>query len=319
MAILIGKRILGALIVLLALSALIFFAGTLLPGDVAEAQLGQYATPEALQALREELGLDIPVMDRYIQWLTGMLHGDWGLSVATRVPVSDLLNERLGNTALLAAASAAIAVPLAIIIGIVTVLNRGAFSDRLSTVILLMCSSTPEFLIATAAVLMLSVHLGWLPAVSYIDPGTSWPRLVQMLVLPVSVLVLHVTAQMARMTRATLINLMHQPYVEMAALKGLSRARQIIWHALPNGIGPIANVVALNVAYMVSGVVVVETIFAYPGLSRLMIDAVTARDMPVVAACAMIFSAAYVVLMLIADIIALVANPRLRRADPSRT
>ncbi|MVW72930.1 ABC transporter permease [Bordetella sp. 15P40C-2] len=314
----VAKRLAAALCVLLAISALVFFAGALLPGDVAQAQLGQYATPEALEKLRAQLGLNQPLGERYLQWLIGMLQGDWGQSMANQAPVSMLLEERLHNTLVLAGATAVIAVPLAITLGILMVRYVGSAFDKVCSTVLLAFSATPEFLIATVAVLVLSVNLGWLPAVSYVDPNMPAGTVARALVLPVLVLVLHVAAQIARMTRATINNVMAQPYIEMAALKGASRMRCIVRHALPNAIGPIANVVALNVAYMISGVVVVETIFAYPGMARLMIDAVTARDMPVVAACAMIFSLAYIGLMFLTDVLAIASNPRLRNRREGR-
>jgi peptide/nickel transport system permease protein len=314
---LVSKRVLATAAVLLALSVLIFVACEILPGDVAEMQLGQYGTPETIAALRQELGIDRPPVERYFTWLWGVLHGDWGTSITTRGPVSELLTERLANTARLAAVTAAIAVPLAVGTGILMALWAGSAFDRAASVILLAFSATPEFLLATVAVLAFAVHLGWLPAVSYVDPSTSFARLATALAMPVAVLVLHVTAQIARMTRATIVNLLHLPYIEMALLKGVPPLRRILVHALPNIVGPVANVVALNVAYLVSGVVVVETIFAYPGMARLMIDAVTARDMPVIQACAMIFSMVYVLLILAADLLALGSNPRLRHARPT--
>ncbi|MCG7360564.1 ABC transporter permease [Roseomonas sp. ACRSG] len=310
----IGRRVLAALVVLLTLSVLIFAATEVLPGDVAEVQLGQYATPESVALLRKELGIDAPPLQRYGRWLAGMVQGDFGRSVTTRGPVSDLLAERLANTARLAGVTALIAVPLAIFLGMLMALRAGSLFDRVVTTVVLALSAIPEFLIATLAVIAFAVHLRWLPAISYVDPSFGTGRLAEAMTLPVVTLVLHVAAQIARMTRATIVNLLHLPFMEMAVLKGVPPLRRMLIHALPNMAGPLANVVALNVAYLVSGVVVVETVFAYPGLARLMIDAVTGRDMPVIQACAMIFSVAYVALILLADLVAVLANPRLRRS-----
>src|SRR3546814_9259174 len=206
-----------------------------------------------------------------------MLHGDWGVSLITGTPVSAMLSERAGNTALLAVVTVAIAIPLAVGLGVLMSLGAGRWADRLGNVTVLGLAAAPEFLIATIAVLVLAVKLRWLPAISYLTPDSSLAQTVRALVLPVMTLVIVVSAQIARMTRAIISNLLGQPFAEMAALKGVSRGRIVRRHALVLAVGPIATVVGLNVAYMVSGVVVVETIFSYPGLARLMTDAVLDR------------------------------------------
>ncbi|MGE0093743.1 MAG: ABC transporter permease [Alphaproteobacteria bacterium] len=297
--------------ILWVVSLLVFIGCEVLPGDVAQVSLGQFATEESVRALRKEFGLDRPAPERYMDWLSGMVQGDWGRSITTRVPVSQLLKERLENTALLAGITTAIAVPLALILGLLMSLGSGGMFDRVASVILLGLSATPEFLIGTVAVLVMSVNLGLLPAVAYIAPSHGFEQVARALILPVGTLVLVVMAQIARMTRATITNLLDSPFIEMATLKGVPRWRVIFIHALINVVGPIANVVALNVAYLVSGVVVVETIFAYPGMARLMVDAVSARDLPVVQACAMLFCLAYVGLILAADLLAIIFNPRM--------
>jgi peptide/nickel transport system permease protein len=306
------RRTTVAVLVLLAVSLLVFIGCELLPGDVAQVALGNFATEENVKALRIEFGLDRPAYLRYLDWLAGILQGDWGRSILSRTPVSVLLSERLQNTALLAGAATLIAVPLAVVLGLLMALGSGGRFDRTVSIIVLALSATPEFLIATIGVLLFAVQLHWLPAVAYIDPGTTWLQTTRALALPVTTLVLVITAQMARLTRAIIANVLSQPFIEMAMLKGVRPARLVGVHALINAVGPIANVVALNVAYLVSGVVVVETIFAYPGLARMMIDAVQARDMPVVQACALIFCATYVVLILLADILARVSDPHAR-------
>lgn len=298
------QRLALAGLVLWLVSVLVFVGCEILPGDAAQLALGQYATPENVAALRVQMGLNQPAPERYFHWLVGMMHGDWGQSITTKAPVAPMLAERAGNTLRLAGITTLIAVPLSVALGLLMSLGSGGRWDRAGSIVVLGLSATPEFLIATLAVLFLAVKLHWFPAVSYLTPGAGAWATAKSLCLPVATLVIVVTAQIARMTRAIIGNLLSQPFAEMAMLKGASRWRIVSRHTLVMAVGPIANVVALNIAYLISGVVVVETIFAYPGLSRLMIDAVQARDMPIVQACAMLFSAAYVVLILLADILA---------------
>jgi peptide/nickel transport system permease protein len=303
-------RLLATLLLLFIVSLLVFWGCEILPGDVAQVALGQYATPENVRALRLEMGLNVPAPQRYLSWLAGAVQGDWGRSLVTKSPVSALLSERVANTALLAGITTLIAVPLAIMLGVVMAMWNGRALDRGASVVILALSATPEFLLATLLVLLFAVNLGWLPAVAYLSTGSSLGQTVRALLLPTASLVVVVTAQIARMTRAILGNILSQPYIEMAILKGVPGRRVVARHALRNAVGPIANVVALNTAYLVSGIVVVETIFAYPGLARLMIDSVQSRDLPVVQACAMIFCATYVLLILLADVMARVFDPR---------
>ncbi|PZU91064.1 MAG: ABC transporter permease [Chelatococcus sp.] len=303
-------RLAATFVLLVVVSLLVFWACEILPGDVAQVALGQFATPENVRALRIEMGLDQPSFQRYLAWLAGALQGDWGRSMVTKAPVSALLSERVANTALLAGVTTLVAVPLAVTIGVVMAMWNGRTADRAGSVAILALSATPEFLLATLLVLLFAVHLGWLPAVAYLSGSAGWGQTARALLLPTASLVVVVTAQIARMTRAILGNILKQPYIEMAMLKGVPGRRVVARHALRNAVGPIANVVALNVAYLVSGIVVVETIFAYPGLARLMIDSVQSRDLPVVQACAIIFCATYVLLILLADVMARVFDPR---------
>lgn len=303
-------RLLATLLLLFIVSLLVFWACEILPGDVAQVALGQYATPENVRALRLEMGLNVPAPQRYLNWLAGAVQGDWGRSLVTKSPVSALLSERVANTALLAGVTTLIAVPLAILLGVVMAMWNGRALDRGASVVILALSATPEFLLATLLVLLFAVNLGWLPAVAYLSTGSGLGQTVRALLLPTASLVVVVTAQIARMTRAILGNILSQPYIEMAILKGVPGRRVVARHALRNAVGPIANVVALNTAYLVSGIVVIETIFAYPGLARLMIDSVQSRDLPVVQACAMIFCATYVLLILLADVMARAFDPR---------
>ena len=305
------RRMLALLVLLLVVSALVFVGTELLPGDVAQVALGPFASPENVAALRRELGLDQPALLRYLDWLRGVVFsGDWGTSITSRQPVTTMLAERVRNTAILAGATTAIAIPLSMALGIVMAVFHGRRLDRVLSVIVLTLSATPEFLVGALAVLLFSLHWELLPSVSYLSPGASLAANIKALVMPVGVLVLVVTAQIARMTRATLVNILSYPYIEMALLKGVPVWRVVTLHAVPNAIGPIVNIIALNVAYLVSGIVVVETVFSYPGIARLMIDAVQSRDFPVIQACALIFCASYVLLILLADVIAHIADPR---------
>ena len=311
LAIFILRRIGATLLLLWAVSVLVFVGCEFLPGDVAQVALGPFATAENVEALRRQLGLDEPAVWRYFDWLGGVvLRGDWGTSIISQQPVATLLEQRLANTALMAGITTAIAVPLAVTLGVMMAIFRGTRLDRGVSVVMLTLSATPEFLIASLAVLVLALQAGLLPTVSYVSPGAGFWATFEALVMPVGTLVLVVSAQIARMTRATITNILAYPYIEMAMLKGVPVRRVVARHALINAIGPIANIVALNVAYLVSGIVVVETIFAYPGIAQLMIDSVQSRDFPVVQACALIFCGSYVVLILIADVIARVSDPR---------
>jgi peptide/nickel transport system permease protein len=306
------QRLAVTLFLLLVVSLLVFIGCEVLPGDVAQVALGQFATEDTVRALRVELGLDQPAALRYLHWLSDIAQGNWGMSITTKTPVARMVSERLGNTALLAAATTIIAVPLAMLLGLAMAVKAGRTFDRAASVTVLGLSATPEFLLGTLAVLFFAVKLRWLPAVAYLSTGSDLGQTVRALALPVATLVIVVTAQIARMTRAIIGNILQLPYIEMAGLKGVKRTQVVGYHALINAIGPISNVIALNVAYLVSGIVVVETIFAYPGLARLMVDAVQARDLPVVQACAMIFCFTYVVLILLADILAFAFDPRAR-------
>ncbi|EKJ93068.1 ABC transporter permease [Agrobacterium pusense] len=299
------------LFTLLLISLLIFLAVGLLPSDIAQQVLGQSATPETVAAFRRELGLDQPLTWRYLTWIGGILTGDFGHSLANGRPVAELLSARLGNTLFLAAYAAAIAIPLAVLLGLLAAMWRGTWFDRVINIMTLSAISFPEFFVAYILMFWLSVHMGWFPSVA--DPGAA-PDFFDMLrraFLPAITLVLVVTAHMMRMTRAAVLNVLAEPYVTMARLKGASRWRIITRHALPNALAPISNVIAINVAWLITGVVIVEVVFVYPGLGQLMVDSVTNRDMPVVQACALIFASVYILLNLLADVLAIATNPRL--------
>lgn len=297
---------------LFIVSLVIFGATELLPGDLATQLLGQSATPETVAALREQLGLNEPAAIRYWNWLTGALVGDFGASLANGRPISELIGARLGNTVFLALYAAALSVPISLILGILAALWRNSIFDRTANAGALTAISFPEFFVAYILVLWLA-QTGIFPSMVRINPTTSFGEQLYMTFLPALTLMLVVTAHMMRMTRAAIINLMASPYIEMARLKGMSPLRIVLRHALPNALAPIINVIALNLAYLITGVVVVEVVFVYPGLGQLMVDAVSNRDIAVVQAVALIFAAAYVALNLIADVLATISNPRLMR------
>ena len=303
---------------LLPVSAVIFFAVSLLPGDYATEVLGQQATPESVARFRETLGLDTPVAQRYVAWLTHAVQGDLGKSYASHEggarPVVGIIGERLLNTFFLAGVTASVAVPLAVGLGILIALYRDRWVDRLLNSATLAMVSCPEFFLAYVLMLLLSVKLNLFYSLAMVDAGTPLSARLLRIALPVLTLTLVITAHMMRMTRTALISILSHPYIEMARCKGLSPSRIMLRHALPNAWAPIVNVIAFNLSYLVVGVVVVEVAFAYPGIGQTMVDAVRARDVPVIQACALIFAVTYIVFNLAADLIAIATNPRLMHA-----
>jgi peptide/nickel transport system permease protein len=306
------RRIGSAALVLLLVSAIVFVISSLLPGDAASEMLGQSATPQAVAALRAKLGLNDPAPMRYLHWLAGLLTGDAGTSYANRLPVSALIATRLPKSLVLAGLTAAVATPLALTLGVFAAIRRGSAVDRALSLATLSMVAVPEFLVATLLVLVFAVKLRWLPSITVVPEHPSFWSFLRGYLLPVLTLTFGVVAQMARMTRAAVIDQLRQPYAEMARLKGLGPVRVVMIHALPNAAGPIVNAVALSLSYLLGGAIIVETIFNYPGVASLMVDAVTSRDMPLLQACAMIFCAGYLILVLVADVAAILANPRLR-------
>ncbi|MEM7173244.1 MAG: ABC transporter permease [Pseudomonadota bacterium] len=305
------QRLLLGLLTLFVVSLIIFLGVELLPGDLAEAILGQAATPETVAAFRRELKLDLPMHERYIEWLLGILQGDLGKSLANQREISELVGVRFSNTIFLAIVAAVISVPIAVILGVLAALYRNSFYDRAVNVFTLSSISFPEFFVAYILILFLAVDWNIFPSLSNVNPGMSLWEHIYRVALPALTLTLVVVAHMMRMTRAAIINLLASPYIEMANLKGISKSRIIVHHALPNALAPIINVIVLNLAYLIVGVVVVEVVFVYPGLGQLLVDSVSKRDIPVVQASCMIFAATYILLNLTADVLSIVTNPRL--------
>jgi peptide/nickel transport system permease protein len=310
---LVATRFALGILTLLAVSALIFVCTQILPGDVASAVLGQSATPESLRVFRAELGLDKPAYLRYLQWLIGVLHGDFGKALTNQRIIVDELAPRFRNTLFLAGYAAVIAVPLAVGLGILSAIREGRLTDRLANILTLVAISVPEFFVAYILIIIFSIQLGWFPSLATVDSDMGLGQRLYVAALPALTLTLVVMAHMLRMTRNSVLSIMSTPYIEMAFLKGLTRSRVVSRHALPNALGPIVSVVALNLAYLVVGVVVVENVFVYPGVGQYMVDAVAKRDVPVIQACGLVFAAVFVTLNTLADMLAILANPRLRR------
>ena len=307
----VAQRIALGLLTLFVVSLIIFLGVEFLPGDLAEAVLGQAATPETVAAFRRELGLDLPPHTRYFQWLGNILQGDFGRSLANDREISELIGVRFGNTLFLAAIAAVISVPLAVTLGVMAALYRNTLFDRTINIITLSSISFPEFFVAYILIYFLSIKANIFPGIANVSADLGFWESVYRLMLPALTLTLVVVAHMMRMTRAAIINLLASPYIEMAMLKGIKRSRIITHHALPNALAPIINVIVINLAYLVVGVVIVEVVFVYPGLGQLFVDSVIKRDVPVVQASCLIFAATYILLNLTADVLSIVSNPRL--------
>ncbi|MEN0613900.1 ABC transporter permease [Klebsiella indica] len=314
---LIIQRLLLGIVTLWLVSMLIFLGTELLPGDIASALLGQNGTPETIAALRSQLGLDQPAAWRYLQWLGGVLHGDLGVSLANNEPVSAVLLPRLENTLFLAGYAAVVAIPLAMVLGIASAIWRDSWFDRLANNLTLLSISVPEFFVGYLLVMFFAIHFAWFPSLATVAPGVSFGQRLYTCTLPMLTLVLVVLAHMLRMTRASVGAVMSSSYIETALLKGLPKWRIVLSHALPNALAPIINVIAFNLAYLIVGVILVEVVFVYPGVGQYMVDAVTRRDLPVVQACGLIFGGTYIILNMLADLLAIWCNPRLRHARSS--
>lgn len=304
------------LLTLFIVSVVIFSSLEILPGGFAEAILGQGATPETVAAFNREIGMDRPAMVRYVEWIGGVLTGDFGYSYAglggsIKRSVSAIIAPRLYNTFFLALMAAIVAVPLSLFLGVLAALYRNSWFDRIVNSVTLTTIAAPEFFIAYVLMFFFAIKFRWFYSLSTVSAATPFMEHVFRAALPAITLTLVIVAHMMRMTRAAIISLLASPYIEMAQLKGVPRARVIMKHALPNTWAPIATVIAFNLAYLVVGVVVVEVVFVYPGIGQLMVDAVSSRDMPVVQACALIFAATYILLNLSADIVSIITNPRL--------
>ena len=306
------KRLFLGVFLLFIISVMIFIGVEALPGDLAESILGQAATPESIEALRRALQLDLPPLTRYFYWISGILQGDLGTSLATNRPIVDLLGTRIGNTFFLAATAAVVSIPISVGLGMLAALYRESFFDKFISISTLTMISFPEFFVAYILMALLAVEFQIFPSLAMVREDMTFLERLYTIALPALTLTLIVVAHMMRMTRAAIINVLASPYIEMAHLKGIKKARIIFHHATPNSLSPIINVVVLNLAYLVVGVVLVEVVFVYPGLGQLLVDSVSKRDLPVVQASCLIFAAVYILLNLLADVLSILANPKLR-------
>jgi len=307
------RRLLLGVLVLILVSILVFLATQALPGDPARAILGRQANPASLAALRRQLHLDRPVIDQYWTWVTGLLHGNLGISLAAQEPVTTLLRPRLVNSAVLVALAAVLSIPLSIAIGAYAALKREKVFDQTSSNLLLAMAALPEFVVALVLVILFATtvfHV--LPAISTIPPGSRpWNNWVA-LVLPIITLVIAVAPYVSRIMRASMIEVLESDYVEMARLKGLPERTVLIRHALPNALGPVFQVIALNLAYLAGGIIIIEVVFNYAGIGSAVQEAVLNHDLPVIQALAMLIAAIYVILNLLADVATILVTPKLR-------
>ena len=301
-----------AALTLLLVSILVFAAIEIIPGDAATRYLGRDATPEAMAAVRARMHLDDPAHVRYLRWISGAVTGDLGTSLVSDRPVTQVLAAKIRNTAILAVVAFLVYLPLAVVPAAIAALNRDRFSDHVITSVNLLAVSIPPFLLATFLLVLFVLVLPWLPAISAVTSESTVGEYARALCLPALTLAISMAAYTVRMLRDNLIEVLESDYVRMAELKGMSRRRVLLRHALPNALGPSLNITALNIAFLVSGVVVVEKVFAFPGFGRELVDSLLVEDQPVVQATVLLASAVYIVANLAADLGTLLLNPRLR-------
>lgn len=306
------RRLTFVLFILFFISLLVFVVTEILPGDAAQMILGQKATPETLAALRVRLGLDQPAPARYLAWIGGVLRGDWGESLIMNLPVGPLLAQRLGNSAVLALLAWALSAVLGIGLGIVAGLNRNRWPDRLISLFVLFFVSFPPFVIAVFLIIVFSLWLRWLPASSMIDADANPFTALRFLILPTLTLTLGSLAEVARLVRASLIEVLESDYMRTARSKGLPDRLLVLRHALRNALLPAVSVLALNIGYLMSGAVLVESVFAYPGLGRLLLQAISQRDLPLLQGVALLTAVIFTLANLAADLAYRWLNPRIR-------
>jgi peptide/nickel transport system permease protein len=307
------RRVLLGLLTLWLVSLVLFALTQALPGDAARAILGREATPERLAALREQLHLGQSPVAQYLHWFGGVVHGDFGRSLADQQPVARLLGDRLVNSLVLMAAAALVSTLLGVSAGTWSALRRDRFADHATSVVTLVLAALPEFVIGIALVVLLSTTVFKLfPAVTLVTPGHAvWER-PNVLVLPVLTMTLAVAPYITRMLRASMIEVLESEYVQMARLKGMPERVVILRHALPNALGPVAQVIALQLAWLAGGVVVIEYLFRYPGIGQALVDSVANRDVPMVQAIALVIAGIYVTVNLLADLVQVLGNAQLR-------
>ena len=314
MAVLVARRFVLALMTLFIISLIVFMGIEALPGDAATSYLGQAATPESLAALRDEFGLNAPMHKRYLGWLGGIVKGDWGKSMARRKPVTEVIGNRFRNTVVLATAASIVGIPLAIVLGVFAGLMRDKWPDIIISLVAIVGMTLPGFVTATILIYVFAIRLEWFPAVTLVTSDAPVSELLPNIVLPIITLTFVMVAHIMRLVRTNMIDVMLSDYVLMARLKGVPSMTIVFKHALPNAMLPTINIVALTIAWLLGGVAIIETVFNYPGIGKLMVNSITDRDMPLIQAIAIILAAVYIIVNLIADLLTLVLNPRLRTA-----
>ena len=312
MLFLICKRIGLGLITLFIVSLITFIGVEVLPGDACTAYLEREAFGAQLEACIKRLGLDIPSYERYISWAYNAMQGNFGYSLSGQMPITEVLGPRVKNSLILASAAIIIGIPTALILGIITALWRDKFPDIIISTIAIFSMTIPEFISATLLILVVAIWLEWLPGIVIVSTDATFLELLPNIILPVIAIAMIMTAHMARMVRSSVIQVMASDYVQMAILKGVPYWKMVFKHVLPNALLPAINVVALTIAWLLGGVVVTEVVFNYPGLGRLVIESISNRDLPVVQALAIILASTYVSINLIADLMTLMLNPRLK-------
>jgi len=306
-------RRIGFILLTLLLASMVIFAATqLLPGDVAQVTLGQFATPEAVANLREELGLNRPVYVQYIDWLTKFVTGDWGNSMVSHQPVMPMIMGRLRNSAMLGILSLLFYVPLGIVLGVIAALNRERLVDQAIGGISMAFVGLPEFVTGLLLISVFAFSLGWLPANSSINPGADFGEALPFLILPAITVSLTSLGYVARMTRASTIDVLQTDYVRAADLKGLPRRQVLVKHVLRNSLLPTVTVVAIGIGWLIGGLIVTESVYGYPGLGRLLIYSIQRRDLILIQACSMVVVTIFSLSNLLADLLYGVLNPRIR-------
>jgi peptide/nickel transport system permease protein len=307
------RRVLLGLVTVCLVSLIIFAGVEILPGDACTQYLGEYqADEDLLEQCRKDLDLNRPAIDRFSEWAGGAVTGDLGLAVDGQTKISTIVGDRLKNSLLLALCAMIVGVPLALLLGVITGLWRDRLPDLIASTLAIFAMTIPEFVSATLLILIFSIWLGWLPGIVLTSAGAPASEFFPEILLPVIVLSLVMCAHIMRMVRSSVIEVMASDYVQMATLKGVPYWQMVFRHALPNALLPAINVVALTIAWLLGGVVVIEVVFNYPGLGRLMIDSISDRDLPVVQSIALIVASVYVCVNLAADLLTMLANPKLR-------
>jgi len=310
---LILKRIFSALITLLIVSALIYGFLEMLPGDVATRMLGRTATPETLANLREQLGLNEPALKRYFLWLYNIFQGDFGTALTSKRPITEILAPKIFNTLILSGCAFILYLPLSFITALLQAYYKNKNIDISLSIITLIILSLPDFIIGTIMIIVFVVVFPIFPAISLVGEYSDLSEWFMALVMPSITLALVMSVYAVRMLRDNLIEVLDSEYIFMAKLKGLSKSTVLIKHALPNAIIPTLNITALNLGFLIGGVVIVEKIFTFPGFGNLLIDSIKFRDLPLVEATILIAAAFYIFANLLTDILSIIFNPKLRK------